>query len=452
MSSVFNLSNILSAFSSSQGINVQAAVAQALAAESGPMVQWQNQQAFLQAQTGDIQFIEGHLSTLQDSLNALNDPAGTLMSMLATSSNSNIVTASVAPGAAAGNHVVEVDSVATTGSWYSDAVASSSDPLPSGGFTLQVGSNAPIQITIGGDVSTMDQLAAYINGLGAGVTANVVHDASGARLAIMSNDSGAANDITISNVTGLGFTQATKGVDASLTVDGIPIDSASNTVSGVIPGVTFNLVSAVIGQKVNIAISQDSDKITQAVNDFVTAYNAVIGDVNKEFTVAANHAQGPLASDSTLRILQDMLLGTGSYSNGSSTISSLSSLGITMNDDGTLTVDNGVLGTAIQENFADVKTFFQGTASDGFAATFNNQLNTMTDATNGAFTVDLQSMNNEIKDLQDQIDNFQLYLQSEQARLTDEFNRADALLQQLPILEAQIKAQLSGLNGSGSGS
>lgn len=452
INSSFNLSAILSAFSSSQGINVQAAVAQALAAEAGPMVQWQQQQAFLQSQTSDLNVIEGHISTLQDALNGLNDPTGALMSMTASSSNSSVVTASAAPGAAPGNHVLVVNSVASTASWYSDSVATGDTALADGGFTLQVGSNAPVQVTFGpdGSAATLNDLATYINGLGAGVTANVVNDSNGSRLSIVSNSSGTANNITVSNATGLNFTQAAVGADASLTVDGIPIDSASNTVTGVVPGVTFNLVSAAPGVQVNVSTSEDVDKTTQAVNDFVNAYNAVITDVNQEFKLASNGAQGPLAGDSTVRILQDIMLGSGSYSSSGSDISSLAQLGITMNDDGTLTVDSGALGTALQSDFSGVQSFFQGTASNGFASTLNTQLNTMTDPTNGAFTVDLQSISNENTDLQHQIDDFQVFLQGEQTRLTNEFNQADALLQQLPILEQQIKAELSGLNGSGS--
>jgi len=454
INSSFNLSSILSAFSSSQGINVQAAVAQALAAESGPMIQWQQQQAFLQSQTSDINVIEGHISTLQDALNGLNDSSGALMSMTASSSNSGVVTATAAPGAASGNHVIEVKSVATTGSWYSDSVASGDTALADGGFTLQVGSNTPVQVTFGpdGSAATLNDLATYINGLGAGVTANVVNDSTGSRLSIVSNSSGSANDIAISGTTGLNFTQASIGADASLKVDGIPIDSASNTVTGVVPGVTFNLVSALPGTPVNVSVAGDVDASTQAVNDFVNAYNSVVQDVNQEFKLASNGAQGPLAGDTTLRILQDIMLGSGSYSSSGGSVSSLADLGITMNDDGTLTVDSGTLGTELQSNFSAVQSFFQGTASNGFASTLTTQLNTMIDPTNGAFTVDLQSISNENTDLQNQIDDFQTYLQSEQTRLTNEFNQADALLQQLPILEAQIKAELSGLSGSGNGS
>jgi len=454
MGSFIDLGSILSAFSSSGGINVQAAVAQALAAEAGPLNEWQQEQALIQSQTSDIHTIEGNLTTLENALQSLGDPAGSLMAMTATSSDSGVVTAAAANGAASGNHVLEVDSVATTGSWYSDAVATGDTALPDGGFTLQVGANTPIQIPIGGNVDTLNQLSTYINGLNAGVTANVVTDSNGARLSIVSNASGAANDITISGETGLNFTQATIGADASLKVDGIPIDSASNTVTGVIPGVTFNLVSANPKEQVNVAIASDSNAITQSITSFVNAYNAVIGNVNQEFTVGANGVQGPLAGDSTLRMLQDMMLGSGSYQSNSGTgISTLADLGITMNDDGTLSVDNSTLASAVSTNFAGVQNFIQGTSSNGFAAFLNNQLNTMTDATSGAFTVDLQSLNNENSDLQDEINNFQDWLQSEQTRLTNEYNQVAATLQQLPILEKQIQSELANIgSNTGSGS
>jgi len=453
VNSSFNLSDILSAFSSSQGINVQAAVAAAIAAESGPLNQWQQEQAALQSQTGDINVIEGNISTLQTALNGLGDPSGSLLSMTTSSSNSNVVTASAAPGATPGNHVVVVNSVATTGSWYSDSVATGDTALPAGGFTLQVGTNAPVQVTFGpsGNAATLNTLATYVNGLGAGVTANVVNDSTGARLSIVSNSSGAANDVTISGETGLNFTRATTGADAALSVDGIPITSATNTVTGVVPGVTFNLVSAEPGVQVNVAATEDVTAATAAVTAFVNAYNTVVGNVNQEYAVGANGAQGPLGGDSTLGILQDMLLGSGSYSDGSTSgIATLADLGITMNNDGTLTLDSGTLQGAMQSNFSAVQNFFQGTNSNGFANSLATQLNTMTDPTSGAFTVDLQSISNENTDLQNQINDFQTYLQDQATLLTAEYNQADALLQQLPIIEKQIAAEL-GQTSTGSG-
>ncbi len=454
MSSIspINLSSLLSALgSSSSGINVQDAVAEAIAAESGPLTQMEEQQSLLQSQTGDINQIETDIGTLQTALSALSQPVGALTSMTASSSNSAIVTASADAGTVAGNHVVVVNNLASTASWYSAEETSSSTTLPTGSFTLTVGSSAPITINTGSGTSgdTLDDLATYINGLGAGVTANVVDDSAGSRLAIVSNNSGAANNFTISNATGLSFTQAATGQDASLTVDGIPIDSASNTVTGAVPGLTFNLLSASPpGTQVDIGVAPDSTQISSAVTNFVSAYNTVIGDVNQEYTLGSNGVEGPLAGDPVLSMLQSQLLSTGGYTSGGNGVSTLADLGITMNNDGTLTLDSSTLNNAIQNNFSAVQNFFQGTNSNGFASLLSSQLTDLTDPVSGAFTVDLQSISNETSDLQTQINDFQTYLQNQATMLTNEYNQADILLQQLPIEEQQINAELGNPSSS----
>ena len=447
-----NLSSLLSAFnSSSSGINVSAAVAQAIAAESGPLTQMQNEQAVVQSQTSDINVILTDIGALQTSLSSLGDPLGALATMTAASSDSNIVNASAVSGAVAGNHVVVVNNLATAGSWYSNSVATSSTPLPSGSFTLQVGSGPATQVNIGGSVDTMDQLASYINGLGLGVTASVVNDSSGSRLAIVSNSTGAANNVTVSAATGLTFTQASTGTDASLTVDGIPIDSASNTVTGAVTGLTLNLTGAAPNTPVSIAVAPDSSSISSAVSSFVTAYNKVIADVNQEYTVGANGVEGPLSGDGVLPVLQSDMLSAGGYAGGTAGISTLADLGISMNNDGTLTLNTTTLDSAVQGNFSGVQNFLQGTASNGFVSFLNNQLTSLSDPASGAFSVDLQSLSSENSDLQTQINNFQAYLAQQTTLLTNEFNQADILLQQLPTEEAQINAEL-GYPPSSSGS
>jgi len=386
-------------------------------------------------------------------LSALAQPVGALTSMTTSSSNASIVTASAESGTVAGNHVVEVNNLASTASWYSNEASSSSATLATGSFTLQVGTGTPVTINTGDGTSgdTLDDLATYVNGLGAGVTASVVNDSGGARLALVSNSSGTAGNFTVSAATGLTFTQAVDGKDASLTVDGIPIDSASNTVTGAVTGVTFNLLSAAPGTQVNIGISPDSSQISTAVTNFVSAYNTVVGDVNQEFTVASNGAEGPLAGDPMLAMLQSQLLSVGSYVGGGTGVSTLGDLGITMNNDGTLTLDTSTLNNAVQSNFSAVQNFFQGTSSNGFASVMGTGLNTLTDPVSGAFTVDLQSLSSENSDMQDQINDFTTYLNNQSTLLTNEFNAADEALQQLPLEEQQLNAEL-GINNSNSSS
>lgn len=439
-----NLSSLLSALgSSSSGINVTSAVAAAIAGISEPIDQWEAQQSSLATQTTDLNSIETDVNSLQSSLTALSDPVGALASMTATSSDTDIVTASAASGTVAGTHVVVVNNIASAASVYSDSVASGSTALASGSFTLQMGSGTSTTIQIGGSVDTLDQLASYINTQSLGVTASVINDSSGSRLAIASNNTGSAAGFTVTGASGLTFTQASTGQDASLTVDGIPIDSASNTVTGAVSGLTLNLVGASPGGQVTVSIAPDSVQVETAITNFVSAYNTAIGDVNTQYTVNANNQEGPLAGDSTVQMLQDNLLSIAGYSSGgSSGVSTLADLGITMNTDGTLSVNSATLDNATQNNFSAVQAFMQGTASNGFANFLGNQLSSLTDPANGAFTVDLQSISSENTQLQSQINNYQTYVSAQQTLLTAEYNQADITLQEIPQEQAQINAEL----------
>ena len=222
----------------------------------------------------------------------------------------------------------------------------------------------------------------------------MVTDSTGARAALVSNSSGSASDFSLSPDSGSSssfFTRAATGTDASLTVDGIPITSATNTVTGAINGVTLLLNGQAPGTEVGISVGPDVSQASQAINSFVSAYNSLVSQVNSQFAYdSTNQTSGPLASDSTVRMFQSELLAAPSYSSSGSVIATLGNLGISMNDDGTLTVDSSTLSSAIENNPGAVQSFFQGTSSNGFAANLTNALNTFADPSDGAFTVDLK--------------------------------------------------------------
>jgi flagellar hook-associated protein 2 len=161
-----------------------------------------------------------------------------------------------------------------------------------------------------------------------------------------------------------------------------------------------------------------------------------------------------LASDSTVRNLQSEVLGALSYtyspSSGTTTVPNLTSLGISVNNDGTLTVDSSTLQSTLQNNYSDVQNFFQGSAFNGFANNLDQQLTSFVSPADGAFTVDLQSINSGITDLQNDISNFETnYITPLQTQLQSEYSKAEILLQQLPSEMQQINTEL-GLNNSNS--
>jgi flagellar hook-associated protein 2 len=451
-------SSVLSALSSSglgtgQGIDVASTVATLISNLRGPEQLWQTQQKFLQVQSSSLTQLNTEVTALANAVSNLTDPSGKINARSVTSSQPGLVTASASSTSPTGNHTVVVSNLATTASYYSDPIGSSSTPLNTGTFTIQVGAGTAATVTIDNTNNTLDGLSAAINNMNIGVSASVVNDANGARLTIVSNASGAASDLTITNEAGgLSFNKGASGTNASLTVDGVPISSGSNVVSGAVAGLTLNLLGSDPNTQVQVGIAPDATTIKQAVTDFVTAYNTIIQDLNSQFTYnTTTNSAGPLASDSAARIVQNEMLSAMTYSGSSTTgFNTLASLGIDMNNDGTLSINDATLSNAISTNYSGVQNFFHNASATGFADTLQTQLNGLTDPTQGAFYVDLQGMNNETKSFQDQIDNFEVYIASEQTMLTQQYTQVDIALRQLPLLQQEINSQLSGLTGSNS--
>ena len=102
-----------------------------------------------------------------------------------------------------------------------------------------------------------------------------------------------------------------------------------------------------------------------------------------------------------MRSLQSTLEGALGYTytpaSGTTTMSNLSSMGISVNNDGTLTADSATLNSALQNNFGDVQNFFQGAALNGFANSMDQQLTSFISPADGAFTVDLSSIKHRIQ-------------------------------------------------------
>jgi flagellar hook-associated protein 2 len=543
----YDVSTILAAVNSKSttSIDITSAVAAGIYADRAPERLWQADQTTLTSQTTALTAIQTASQALQTDMESLNSLVGPLSQRTVTSSVTSEVTATAASGTVAGSHTIVVKNIASTGAWYSSLASSSTATLPTSSITITPASGTAVTIKTGsgnaGD--TLTSLAKAINDASLGVTATVVGDSTGSRLAIISNTSGAAADFSISSsytswtaptltstetlaadtikLTGansaagsatikitdgetyaqlatainqakdssgnslgltatattdssgntnlsvvstdgttaftisepsstsgsLGFTQSVAAADASLTVDGIPIDSASNKVTGAISGVTLTLLGASSSTAVNLTVASDASAASTALNQFVTDYNTAIGLLTTQYTVSGG-SEGVLASDPTIRALQSTLQSALGYSytptSGTTTVSSLYSLGITVGNDGTLTVDSNKLNSALTNSASDVQNFFQGEALNGFAASFHSSMNTYTNAANGAFKVDLSSISTEYSDLTTQIDDYESgYIASQQTLLTAMYTKAESALESLTTTMDQINSLLT---------
>jgi flagellar hook-associated protein 2 len=454
------------------GIDVQQFVQLALAGAQANITNLQNEQTALNSQTSAIAQITSDLNNLQSAAFALSDPLGALAAQTTNSSNSNVLTATAASTASPGTHTISVTSLATTSSYYSAAAPSSSAALSGGSFQIQIGGGTPTTVTVLGGGSyqfqtgsnapvTVNNGDATLNGLvnasnsqNLGVNTNVIQDASGARLALVSGTSGAPGDLTVtgnvtlsSGNTPLNFTKAVTGTNAQLTVDGVPVTSTSNTVSGVINGVTLNLNSPSPSTPVTLTVSPDTTETASAINNFVSAYNTAIKDINAQFAVNSDGSGGgPLQADGSLQQAQSILLTAisgSSAASGNNGIVNLASIGVNLNDDGTLTVDSGTLQSALSSNSAGVQNFFQA-ESTGFANNLSNAVTSIADSSTGVLGLDAQGITQSSQGLNQQISDLQASLAVQQQNLTQVYAQVNTTLQELPLLQNQLAQQLAG--------
>ena len=388
------------------------------------------------------------VNSLSDLVSAINASGiGVNASIVTDTNGSRLALVSGTTGSAADFSV----SYSATGvsTWSSASLSSASAALQAGSFQLGDGtSTATINVASGDTLST---LAGKINSLGLNLSASVVTDSSGAHLQIGPTGSGT---VSVSSDPTLNMTRAGTGADASLTVDGIPISSATNTVTGAITGLTLNLTGTTSANNpVTLTVGSDTTQISSALSTFVSDYNSALSQVNTQFTYSTSTgSQGVLGSDSTIRSLQSALEGVVAYNNtsgGSGAIKSLSDLGITVNDDGSLSLDSSKL-TSAMANPAAVQNFFQGSALNGFAQQFSSQIDQFNSPATGAITKEIQNLNQQYSDLQSQVNDYESgYIASQQTVLTAMYSKAEIALQQLPAELKQIQAEL-GSNSSSS--
>jgi flagellar hook-associated protein 2 len=458
---------------SGQGFDVTSTVNQIVTNLQSVETPWKNQLTGLQSRDTALSNLGTLVSTLSADLESLRDFNGVLAAKTGSSSDANVLSLSSASAAAvAGTHTVTVQNLAQTSSAASAPVASS-DVL-TGCITFKVGNGAWQTVNVGdsGTQATLAGVAAAINGAGLGVTATILTNADGTtRLSLVSQTSGLAGQLTIADATNnpaspttladsttadgnasLGLTTIQDGVNATLTVDGVNLTSASNTVTNAIPGVTFQILSTGSAgsspQAVQVVIANDTASIESAINTFVTDYNAAIKAINTQETRDSSGNPEPLYGTSVLAQLQQRLQSVMSQTFGSNKINGLISLGISASAsaNGTVTLDSDALNHALNTNFNQVVSLFQDV--DNFGWSFEQTLNNLGSAQpDGAISLALSENASQEKALNDNISKEEDLIATQKANLTTELNMASQILQSIPQQIQQVNEMYSAITG-----
>ncbi len=181
------------------------------------------------------------------------------------------------------------------------------------------------------------------------------------------------------------------GQDAKLTVDGISVTNATNTVSDVIQGVTLNLLSVESGTTINLSVARDLSTIQSNIETFVSDYNDISSFISDQFKYDKNKEKtgGVLFGDQTLASIQSDLrtIMVNTVWGTNADLNTLGLAGINFDDAGKLTIDSSKLSGYLATNFADVRDLF---AADGTSTNSNIQYIASTKATlKGDYTVNI---------------------------------------------------------------
>ncbi len=383
------------------GLDVNGIVSKLMNVEAQPIVLLQNQQSSYQTQLSSIGSVSSALSQLQGAMGGLTN-LSSLQSMSATPSNSSVVTATAGSLATAGSYNIGVTTLAQAQTLVAAGQANTTSAIGSGSSTTltfsfgtttgtvttgvyQAGttfSQDPTQptkkVTIDSTNNSLTGIMNAINAANIGVTATIVNDGTGTpyRLALTSS-SGAAHsmEIAVSGDTtlqsllnfnptqtagsGQNMTESVSPKNAALTVNGLSITSASNSVTGAISGVTLNLTGT--GSS-SLNVAYNSSTVQSAIQNFVNAYNTVNSTIN---TLTAydpsTKTAGPLLGDFATLSVQTGLRGVLSQpltGLGNKNITTLAQLGITFQKDGSLAFDTTAFASAAASNPSEIAAMF----------------------------------------------------------------------------------------------
>jgi flagellar hook-associated protein 2 len=357
-------------------------------------------QATNTAQISAVATLTSDLNTFSTSLNTLIQ-GGTLQTQ-PVSSDTSVMTVAAVAGTPVGalNQSITVNALAAAQSLKSSGY-SATQAFDSGTLTITAGSGSPVTINVDSSNNTLAGIAQSINAQKAGVTASVVTGSDGTATLVLKGATGAANSFTIvSSDTGSegtslsalsydgtsasGLTQTQAAQDASVTVDGVTVTRSSNTFSDVIPGVSMTLSK--VGT-VNLTSTRPNDAITQAINDFVSAYNQLLTEINTDTAAASGSASaGPLQGNSAIRQIKTQLSQlTTKPLNASGTIRTLAELGVSTAQDGTLSVNSTTLNSMLTNYPDDVEAMFVTSQSSSSSKVLIT--NTAGTASSGVFQV-----------------------------------------------------------------
>lgn len=439
------------------GLDIETIVSQLMTLERQPLVNLQSRESATNAQLSAYGRIKSAVSSFQDAMQELSTE-DKFKIFTATSSDEGVLTAETTSSAAAGIYNLTVDRLAQNHKMGSDEFA---DTATVGGadaadaLTIDInGESFSIDLYNGGDGMTLSQVRDAINSAedNSGVTATILNTGGGnQRLVLTSDESGYDERLQLSyggtiDAATFNFTTSNydadigdsmvdlSKLDAAFTIDGFDLTASSNSVSGVMDGITFDLNTT---GSVTLNVERDTASIEESAQSFVDSYNSILSELNSA-------SLGVLSGDSTLRSIAGQMRNVLNTSpvGLSGIYSALSEVGIKTNaETGDLELDSSEFSNALDNDFASVAELFAND-DQGFAFRFEALANSFLD-TDGIIDSREEGLNDRIDGYQDAQADMERRLGLKEKALRSQYAALDSLVGSLQNTSAFLLQQLS---------
>lgn len=442
------------------GLDVNSIITQLMAIEKQPLTNLQTAGSKIQSQISEVGKIKSALSTFRDVATKL--ASADFWKTTTGSSSSSAVSITTSSSASAAQYSVDVTSLAAAQTIAAPAAASSTATLGSGTLTIQRAASGatPVEVTIEA-TDTLAGIRDKINAAGAGVTASILNDGTGARLVMRANDTGTDNafSTTVSG-TGLdglafdagtgtgGATLSQAAANAAATINNLPVTSQSNTLADVLDGVTLTLNAVTGGVPANVAVTADTETLKKKLNEFATAYSSLAALIKTDTKYdASTKKAGVLQGDSSIVGIQNQLRAMlTSTSGASSAYARLSDAGFEIQQDGSLSVNSSKLDKALA-NLPELSKLFSNSSltdatQDGFGKRFRVLAGGML-GIDGVMTSRSEALSAKLDRNADAQERMQTRLDQTQARLEKQYSALDTQMAKLNSLNTYVTQQVA---------
>ena len=388
---------------------------------------------------------ENNVAGLAQAINSAN--AGVNATVLTAGSTDYLSISASSTGATTLqlNNVTPADLISSTGSGTETSLQTYTDAT-----TATVSANGEVQLVVGSqdyalDVSGSDNnlngLAQAINGSGAGVTATVTGSAGAYSLSLSASGSTTIQLNDLQSPTNL-ISDTNQGSNSNFELNGIPISESTNNITDVVPGVSFTLLNTNPTGSVTLSLATDPTQLSDALQTFVTDYNTLVTQVEAQQGQNAGPLQGDLIINEITTDMQDLV--TYFDPSSSSSIRSLSDLGVTFNDTGQMSFSTSTFNALSDSQISDAFQFL-GSANSGFAALASN-FTQLSDPVSGLIETQITGYQTENTDLGNEITTAQAQAAQIQASATSQAEAADALVAELQQQQSDLDASIQSVN------